>query len=120
MAYSFENIRIFIPVLVDQSELTNGSVVFTLTPVKRLCLVSVSFVVQEAWGSDASVMSVELNDNELVELTIPGGTATGTEINKSAGIDTQIEAGTKIEFVAKSVNAQAGNGYFMIEYRELP
>jgi hypothetical protein len=118
MAYSLENIRVIIPVRVDQSGLSDGSVVFTWKPAKKMELVSVSFIVSEAWGSHNSKMSLEVDDVELAELTIPASTSLGTEINKSVGID--VNVGSKIEFVAKDVNAEAGKGYFVLEYRELP
>jgi hypothetical protein len=121
MAYSLENIRIIIPVLVDQSELSDGAVVFTWKPAKRINLVSVGFVVEEDWGEENdSKMSLEVDDVELAELTIPASTSLGTEINKSVGIDVQVEAGSKIELIAKDVNAENGTGYFVLEYRELP
>jgi len=120
MAYSLENIRIIIPVLVDQSGLSDGAVVFTWKPAKRINLVSVGFVVEETWGANSSKMSLEVDDVELAELTIPAYTSLGTEINKSVGIDVQVEVGSKIEFVAKNVNVEAGTGYFVLEYRELP
>ena len=119
-SYSFENIRIILPVKLDQSAVANGTVIFTWRPAKKIELVSFGLVVAEAWGPTASTVSLEVNDVEQGAKTIAGGTALGTEVNFEFSPPVDVAANAKIEFVAKDVTLEAGEGYFLLEYREIP
>lgn len=120
MPYSFENIRIIIPVKLDQSAVSDGTTIFTWKPAKKMVINSFGLIVSEGWGNSGSKVSLEVNDLEVGEATISGNTSLGTEVLGEVNPDLQVSVGDKIEFVAKDVNAETGEGYFVLEYRELP
>lgn len=119
MAYSVQDIRIVIPVKVDQSTLSDGAVVFRWKPANKMELIGVGFVVSETFGSTGAVMSLEVEDVEKAVLNIPGGTSVGTEVYVDINPDIDIINKEKIELVAKDVANEAGEGYFVLYYRQI-
>lgn len=119
MAYSRQDIRIIVPVKVDQSAISDGTVVFSWKPYNKMELIGVGFVVTEAFGPTGAVMSLEVDDVEKAVLNIAGNTAVGTEIYADINPDIDIVNKEKIELIAKDVANETGEGYFVIYYRQI-
>lgn len=118
--YSLSNVRILVPVKLDQSAKADGDVIFTWLPAKRIEIVDLGFVVSEVWGETDSKVSLKIAGEEKAVVKIIGGTVLGKEPHAGLELPIWVEKDTKLEFVAKDVANEAGEGYFVLEYRELP